>query len=154
MKLILPESMDAPSIPEWFLVQLRSIDAGLVVYWNKFQNRFVIDRCINPAPHTHTAACERANVMICEDEEHGYMGPSDRILEKLRSMDAWTKYGSSGEPGLMRQRKERENAKAEWDRKAEEEARAIWRDGFRDDRVQVNRLVHLLQQHDVLRPNK
>ena len=154
MQIILPESMGAPAIPESFLEGLRGIDAGLCIYWNRFQHRFVIDRCINPAPHTHSITCARANVLICEDEEHGYMGPCDRILDRIRSMDAWTKYGDSGELGLMRQRKERENAKAEWDAKAKEEAKAVWRDGFRDDRVQVNKLVHLLQQHDILRPNK
>lgn len=151
MKLILPESMDAPTIPEWFLTSLRAIDAGLVIYWNRHMNRFVIDRCINSVPHTHTPSCQRANVLICEDEEHGYMGPCDRILDKIKSMDAWTKYGDSGEIGLMRQRKERENAKADFDAKAAEDAKAIWRDGFKDDRCQINKLVHLLQQHDVAR---
>ena len=140
---------DARSVPDWFKRGLRNIDPALVCYYNRFQNHFCIDRCVHGSdcPSSDHISCQKASVHVFEHM-------SESVLDKIRSMDAWTKYGDNGETGLMRQRKERENAKAEWDAKAAEDAKQVWRDGFRDDRVQINKLVHLLQQHDVARVHK
>ena len=128
---------------------LRDIDAGLVIYWNRFKNRFVIDRCINPDPHTHDARCERANVLMVEDEEHGYMTPNDRVLDKIKAMDAWKNYGT-----LENQRRAREKAKAEHDAKVREDVRENYRLAMIDDKRQISQALDLIQRHDVLRPNK
>jgi hypothetical protein len=140
---------DGRSVPDWFRRGLRNIDSALVCYYNRFQNQFCIDRCV------HGSDCQAADHVSCQKTSvHIFEHMSETVLDTIRGMDAWTKYGDSGELGLLRQRKERENAKAEWDAKAQEDSKAVWRDGFRDDRVQVNKLVHLLQQHDVARVHK
>ena len=148
MKLMLPESMDAPTIPESFIRGLKDIDSGLVIYWNRFKNRFVIDRCINPDPHTHTAQCQRANVLIVEDPEHNFMMPSEFTLDRIKAMDAWTNYGT-----LENQRRTRENAKADHDAKVKEEIRENYKHAMLDDKPQMLKALHLIQQHD-MRLNK
>jgi hypothetical protein len=149
MNLILPESMDAPSIPDYFMRGLREIDPCLVVYWNNFRKRFILDRCINPDPHTHNPSCERVNVTIVQDPEGGYMGPNDRTLDWIKAHDSWTIYGT-----LENQRRARENAKADFETKRVASAREGYKEAMLDDRVQINRALHLIQQHDVARPHK
>lgn len=152
MDLWLPTPESAPEIPKWFLRQLREIDKGLVIYWNRFRGRFIIDRCIHANEHIGecTVSCERTNVMIVESQEGGYMPPNERVIEKIKSIDAWTKYGA-GEAGLMRQRKERENAKAEHDQKQIEDAKDNYKRAMLEDRAQINKARHLIQQHDLER---
>jgi hypothetical protein len=128
---------------------LRHIDAGLVIYWNKFQCRFVIDRCTNPDPHTHNSFCPRTNVMIVQTPENGYMIPNDGVLQHIRSIDAWTKHGT-----LEKQRKTREDAKAEWDVKNKAEIKEDFRLACIDDKKQIQDALTLIQRHDVLRPHK
>lgn len=149
MKLILPESMDAPTIPEYFLRGLKDIDSGLVIYWNRFRNRFVVDRCTRAEPHTHGVSCERANVLIVEDDEKQFMMPCQWTLDKIKAMDAWTNYGT-----LENQRLARENAKADWDAKQKEKTKEEYRDAMLDDKRQLLRAIDLIQRHDVARPNK
>jgi hypothetical protein len=144
----------APPIPAWFLSGLRDIDPGLVIYWNMFKSRFVIDRCINDAPHTHGIGCPRTHVMTVEDPEHGYMGPNDRILEKLRSQDAWTRYGGNDEAALLRQRAEHENAAAEWEAKRLEDARQTYRGRMLDDKAQLRHAIDLAKTFDIERVHK
>jgi hypothetical protein len=149
MRLILPESMDSPTIPESFVRGLRDIDSGLVIYWNRFKNRFIVDRCIKPGQHTHDQTCERSNVLIVEDEQGMFMMPCDRILDRIKGMDAWTKYGSA-----EKQRKAREDAKAEWDQKNAAQIKENFRLACMDDKNQIQEALTLIQRHDVARPHK
>ena len=150
MDLWLPTPESAPEIPNWFKRQLRDLDKGLVIYWNRFRGRFIIDRCIHANEHMGecTASCERTNVMIVESPEGSYMPPNERVIQNLKSMDAWAKYGD-GEAGLLRQRAERENAKAEYDAKLQEAAKDNYKRAMLEDRVQLNKARHLIQQHDL-----
>lgn len=149
MRLILPESMESPTIPESFIRGLRDLDKGLVVYWNRFKNRFVVDRCIKGDYHTHDSSCERTNVLICEDEDHMFMMPCQRILDRIKAMDAWTKYGTA-----ENQRKARENGKAEWDQKNTADIKEGFRLAAIDDKRQILEALTLIQRHDVARPHK
>lgn len=133
-------------IPAWFAEQLGHLDAQLVIYWNPFRERFVIDR--------RTEDGQTTNVLVVEDPEGGFMMPGDRALDKLRSMDAWSKFGGSDEAALQRFRREHELAKEEHDAKTAAEIQENWRLGLTDDRVQINKARHLIQQHDVARPHK
>lgn len=157
MRLILPESMDAPTIPDSFLHRMHDIDPGLVIYWNRFRNRFVIDRCPHKPAHTAGAHCARVNVMIVDDGEGGYMGPCDRVLDKLKSMDSWTNFGGNGAEDLAvaeRARRQREITKEEWEAKRKEQAREGYKEATRDNRVQINEVRHLIQQYDTARVHK
>ena len=148
MNLILPENMDAPSIPESFLSRLRSTDANLVIYWNRFKNRFIIDRCTNPDIHQHDASCVRTNVLVVESPDGGYMGPNDRVIDQIRGMDAWSKFGT-----IENYRRDHENKKAEHDQKAKESTRQAYREGMLDDKRQITQALDLIARHDVARPH-
>lgn len=145
MKLILPDSMDAPTIPESFMRGLHNIDPALVIYWNRFKNRFVIDRC-TMQHDAHTPFCERANVLIVETPEGIYMTPNEWILDKIKAMDAWTIYGT-----LENQRRTRENAKADWEAKRKEAAREAIRMAGLDNKKQLNAALDLIKRHDLAR---
>lgn len=145
MNVILPESMDAPTIPESFLRGLRNIDPALVIYWNRFKNRFVIDRCIMQHD-VHNSSCQRANVLIVETPEGIYMTPNDWTLDRIKAMDAWTKHGT-----LQNQRRERENAKADWDAKRHQATREAFKEAALDNKAQVNEALTLIKRHDLAR---
>lgn len=140
---------EAREIPDWFRRRLRDIDPALVVYFNPFRNFFCIDRCIKGGDclSTKHVECEKTNVMTFE-----HMG--EAALESLKSMDAWTKTGGNDEAALLKFRKAHEDAKAEYDSKARETSREDYRHGMLDDRVQINKALHLIQQHDVARVHK
>lgn len=140
---------EATEVPQWFRRRLRDIDAALVVYFNPFRGVFCIDRCVKGQDclSRDHVECEKTNVMLFE-----HIG--EAALEKLKSTDAWTKFGGNDEAALLRMRREHEIAKEEFDAKAHEEARGNYRAGLLEDRAQVNKALHLIQQHDVARPHK
>lgn len=147
MKIILPESMDAPTISASFLAGLHNIDPALVIYWNRFKQRFIIDRCIRGSEcFSHGPSCERANVLIVETPEGLFMMPSDWTLDRIKAMDAWTNYGT-----LENQRRTRENAKADWNAKRHEESREAFREAALDNKAQVNEALTLIKRHDLAR---
>lgn len=149
MSLILMDPVDAPEIPKWFLDRLRDTDAGLVIYWNRFKRRFVVDRCINMDPHTHSATCERSNVLIVESDEGTYMPPCDRVIDKIRSMDAWTNFKN-----LENFRLDHENKEAEAKEKRIEEARTGYKETMLDNKRQIQHVIDMVKRHDLARPNK
>ena len=138
MNLILPPSMGAPSIPDFFLRGMRELDPALVCYWNPNLSRFVIDRKIERGETTH--------VLVVQDPEGGYMTPNDRTLDWLKAHDAWMVYGS-----VENQRKARENAKAEFDAKRIEQAQRGYQEAVRDNRIQLNKAALLFDRHDISR---
>lgn len=146
MSLILPAQMDGPSVPAYFMESLRHIDPQLTCYWNRFRNRFVIDR--------KTETGQTTNVLIVEAPDGAFMMPNDRALDQLRSMDAWSNYGGNDEAALLRMRRKHEIAKEEHDAKILESSRENYKHGMLDDRAQINKALHLIQQHDVARPHK
>lgn len=143
MNIILPESMDAPTIPETFMRGLRALDPALVIYWNRFKHRFVVDRCIL-GHDVHGPSCQRANVLIVETPEGLFMMPNDWTLDKIKAMDAWTNYGT-----LENQRRTRENAKADWDAKRHEATREAFKEAAIDNKSQINEALTLIKTHDL-----
>jgi hypothetical protein len=132
---------DARSVPNWFRRRLRDIDPALVVYFNPFKQQFCIDRCVRGSDclSEKHVECEKTNVMLFP-----HMG--EAALEKLKSMDAWTNFGS-----LENQRRERENAKAEWDAKTDAEIRELHGNAAKDDKAQLHKVYDLIKQFDTAR---
>lgn len=140
---------EATQIPDWFRRRLKDIDRALVVYYNPLRSFFCIDRCVKGSDclSEKHIECTKTNVLVFP-----HIGES--ALEKLKSMDAWTKtnaLGGDDEAALLKFRKEHEDAKAEYDANLREKAKQNWRDGLREDRVQLNKALHLIQQHDTAR---
>lgn len=132
MSLIHLTGQDATEVPEWFKRRLRDIDAGLICYFNRFQGKFCIDRV------THDASGEvRTNVMMIP-------AISERFLDELKGMDAWTKFGS-----LEAMRRDHEEKKRAFDEKAERDMRDDFHHAALDNRVQINKALTLIQRHDL-----
>jgi hypothetical protein len=140
---------EATEIPDWFRRRLRDIDHALVVYFNPFRRVFCIDRCVRGQECllSEHLPCEKTNVMLFE-----HIG--EAAIEKLKSMDAWTKFGGNDEAALLRFRREHEIAKEEFDAKRLAEAKKSYKDVQRDERLAVNHLKHLVEQHDIARVHK
>jgi hypothetical protein len=140
---------EATEIPDWFRRRLRDIDRALVVYFNPFRRVFCIDRCVRGQDCllSEHLPCEKTNVMLFE-----HIG--EAAIEKLKSMDAWTKFGGNDEAALLRFRREHEIAKEEFDAKRLAEAKKSYKDVQRDERLAVNHLKHLVEQHDIARVHK
>lgn len=136
-------------VPDWFKTRLRHIDPALVCYFNPFKRQFVIDRCIHGQDCllSDHSFCQKTTVKLIPHITEG-------ALDDLKGMDAWTNFGGNDEAALLRFRRDHENKKAEWDAKQEEKGRELMRDGLREDRVQINKALALIQRHDVARPHK
>jgi hypothetical protein len=141
------------TVPDWFRLQLRSVDPSLIVYFNPIRNRWVIDRCTlggmgHVSDHAHTAECPKTNVFWVQGEAGEYMPLCDAVISKLRSMDAWSKFGSWENMTRLAENKEADQKEA-----IQQEMKDDIKHASRDGRVQMNKMVHLIQQHD-LRLNK
>lgn len=136
-------------VPEWFKRRLKDIDRALVVYYNPFRQQFCIDRCIKGSDclSSDHISCEKSNVML-------FPHVGEAAIEQLKSMDAWTNFGGNDEHALARFHKKGIDEKEEYDAKQKEEARKGYREAMLDNRVQINKALHIIQQHDIARPNK
>lgn len=137
---------DARTVPDWFRRRLRDIDPALVVYFNPFREQFCIDRCVKGRDclSSNHVECEKTNVMLFP-----HMG--EQALDDLKKMDSWTNFGGNNEDALLRMRRDHEIAKEEHDEKLRQTARENYAAGAREDRVQLNKVLHLMQQHDTAR---
>lgn len=137
---------DARSVPDWFKRRLRDIDTALVCYYNPFRMEFCIDRCIKGSDclSSDHVACQKVNVMLFP-----HMG--EAALDKLKSMDSWTNFGGNDEAAIARSRRKHELEKEEWDAKQKAESLDMNRHAGLENRVQLNKALHLIQQHDTAR---
>lgn len=133
MSLIQLTGEDATAVPQWFKKRLTEIDSGLVCYFNPFQGKFCIDRRSKDLNGNDV----QVNVMMIP-------AISERFLEELKGMDAWSKFGS-----LEAMRKDHEEKKRAHDEKAERDMRDDFRHAALDGRVQINEALTLIQRHDV-----
>ena len=138
MSFITPASRD---IPAWFAQQLHDLDPRLVCYWNPFKHCYVVDRKAENGLTT--------NVFMGLSEEKETLPLNDNFLDRLRSMDAWAKFGSY--EAFHRDRVNREVADQE---KREAAIKAAYRDASADNKAQLNRAFDLTQRHDTLRINQ
>lgn len=127
-------------VPEWFRTRLRDTDPHLVVYFNPFRRRWVIDR--------KTEDGQTTNVMICETDNGEPLDLSDNIIDRLRSIDAWSKHGS------YEAYHQHNIALAAADKeKREAEIRENYRLAALDDKNQLQRAYDLIKTHDTARPH-
>lgn len=128
-------------VPDWFLRLLKDTDPQLVVYFNPFKQRFMIDRQVPGQVNT--------NVMVVQAENGEYMPLTENTIERLRSIDAWRNYGSFEAMHRHHLQLEAEDAA-----KREAEIRENYRLAGLDDKIQLNRAHTLTQRHDTLRINQ
>lgn len=128
-------------VPDWFRTRLRDTDPQLVVYFNPFRRRWVIDRKVEGQANT--------NVMICETDTGEPLDLSDNIIDRLRSMDAWKKHGSY-------EAYHRHNIQMAAEDAAKREAaiRENYRLASLDDKRQIHKAYDLIKTHDVARVNQ
>jgi hypothetical protein len=149
--LYLPQGFER-SVPDWFSSQLRALDPNLIVYFNAFKKRWIIDRCtrggaMNAAAHEHTPECPKTNVIVVQDEGQ-YMPLCDRVLDELRAMDSW-KFGTVEQYQLHNA-----NVLAEDEAKREKHIDELYRDASKDNRRQLLKAYDLTQIHDTARINQ
>lgn len=123
---------DATAVPEWFKKRLADIDSALVCYFNRFHNKFCIDRVTKDENGE-----QRSNVMLIP-------AISERFLEELKGMDAWTNYGS-----LEAMRRTHEDAKAAHDAKFEADMKDDLHHAAMDNKRQMHEALTLIQRHDL-----
>jgi hypothetical protein len=147
---------DGCSVPDWFKRRLNDIDRALVCYYNPFQQQFCIDRCTKGSDclSSDHLSCEKTNVML-------FPHIGEAVIEKLKSMDSWSNFGVKGQAdalamingqltdSLLRARRKHEDEKAAHDAKVREDSRENHLLVARDNRVQLNKALHLIQQHDM-----
>ena len=128
-------------VPSWFLSRLKDADPQLVVYFNPFKQRWMIDRQLPGKVNT--------NVMVVQAENGDFMELSDNTIDRLLSMDSWKKHGSY-------EAFHRHNVQLEVEAKAkiDAEIRENYRLAALDDKIQLHRAYDLIQRHDTARVNQ
>lgn len=155
-RIVLPgQTADqGPAVPNWFRERLRQYDSSLLVSWNRFRRRFVIEQCVEHYPDgkgEHTHVCRRIYVLLAQDPEGCMMPLGERVLEMIRERDvAKVGYGPDELDRFLADANRVAKAAKEENEKAQDEA---IRYGTRHNRRQLLKAVHLLQQHN-LTPNK
>lgn len=125
------------NVPDWFLTRLKDTDPNLIVYFNPFRQRFVIDRKVDGQANT--------NVMIVQAEDGEFMPLTDNTIDRIRSMDAWSKHGS-----YEAYHRHNINLAAEDAAKTEAEIKENYRLASIDDKAQLNQAFNLIQRHDLV----
>lgn len=158
-----------PSFPEDFQRRLQAFDPALLITWHrpphwprKRHGVWKIEICMRHHGkgydfqglplHDHT--CQRGYVLMCQDAEGTPMPLGEWIFEKLREMrHNWESFGGNTERGVKNAIAESNRVEHEMTQRREAASEDVKRYNRKDKRVQINKLVHLVQQHD-LRPNK
>jgi hypothetical protein len=152
-----------PSFPEDFANRLKAFDPDLLITWHRpphwprsRRGVWKIERCArhrsDGGPHNHL--CHRVYILMCQDSDGTPMPLGDWVFEKLLEMRAnWEALGGDTERGVRNALAESDRIEQEMQQKREAAAEDVKRYNRKDKRVQINRLVHLVQQHD-MRPNK
>ncbi len=140
---------DARTVPDWFKRRLKDIDKALVCYFNPFRQIFCIDRCIKGTDclSSDHVSCEKSTVLLFK-----HIG--EEAINELKKMDAWTKFGGNDEAAMLRQRRERENAKADFDAKADADIREMWEENTKDNKRQVYEIYDTFKTFDMARVHK
>lgn len=153
-RILLPgQQSEAPSVPEGFREKLRQYDPTLCVSWNTFKKRFVIEQCVRHNSDTaeHTHVCLRNYVLLVQDPEGCMLGLGEKVIEMIAQRDV-TKAGY-GPDDLDRFIRDMRNKRQEHYQKTERKMDQVIGEGARDNRRQLLKAVHLIQQHN-LTPNR
>lgn len=127
-------------VPAWFLRRLKDADPELVVYFNPFKQRWMIDRQIPGQVNT--------NVMVVQDDDGSFMPLTDNTIDRILSMDAWKHHGSY--EAFHRHNIQKE---VESQAKLDADIRENYRLAAIDDKRQLHRAYDLIKTHDVARPH-
>jgi hypothetical protein len=152
MKLLVPQNVERV-VPPWFATALRETDPNLILYFNPQRKRWIIDRCTrggvhNAGVHEHTNDCPRTNVRVVEDQGQ-YMPLCQAVIDDLRGSDAWARHTDVNQFMLSN-----DNAAAEDVADRKRKIDALHSEATRDNRRQLMRAYHLMQQHDTARINQ
>lgn len=122
--------------PAWFLKLLRDTDPQLTCYWNPFKTCWVIDR--------KTEDGQTTNVLVCKADNGDPLPLNENIIDRVRSMDAWKKFGS-----YEAFHQHNINLAAEDARKRDAEIKENYRLAALDDKAQLHKAFDLIQRHDM-----
>ena len=149
-RIVLPgASSEAPAVPEGFREKLRQYDPSLLVSWNTFRKRFVIEQCIQHLAPTaeHTHICRRIYVLLVQDGEGCMMPLGEKVMEMIAARD--TQKAGYGPNDLARfiadsRKKRREHYDA-----IDRHMNQTMHDATKDGRRQLLKAAHLIQQHSL-----
>lgn len=137
------ELIGSTEVPNWFQKRLTELDHGLICYWNPLRRFYVIDRCVlsnEDTFHVHSPACPKTNVTT-------FPRISEAVIDDLKRMDAWSKFGSV--EAMQRNRAEMEQ---EFKEKNERDQREVHEFAARDNKRQLQQAFDLIQRHDLSTP--
>src|ERR1700680_3046228 len=152
MDLLLPRNI-VRLVPDWFSASLNDSDPNLIVYFNEYKNRWIIDRCTRDGvmasvAQPHDATCPRTNVIVVHDEGK-YMPLCDAVIDQIRAMDTWSTDGS-----LEKYKARNAAMEAAYQAKTDTEQRNLYIEAGLDNKRQLNQMLDLISIHDVARPHK
>lgn len=164
--VVLGES--TPTFPQDFQNKLQDFDRDLLIAWHRpphwprsRRGVWKVERCTRHyagydfsgrPKHDHT--CQRVYVLMAQDEDGTPMPLGEWVFEKLRQMRAnWERLGGDTKRGVRNALAESDRIEQELESKREADREDMIRYNRKDKRVQINRLVNLVEQHD-MRPNK
>jgi hypothetical protein len=158
-----------PTFPKEFQRRLQALDKDLLITWHRppfwpphRRGVWKIEHCIEhhgkgfdlqgTPIHDHT--CRRGYVLMCQDAEAVPMPLGEWIFQKLGEMRGnWEAFGGNTERGVKNALAESSRIEHEMVQKREAASEDVKRYNRKDKRIQINKLMHLIEQHD-LRPNK
>jgi hypothetical protein len=145
MELLLPANM-VRLVPEWFSTQLKDTDPNLIVYFNEFKNRWIIDRCSRDGvmfsiAHKHEPTCPRTNVLVVNDEGH-YMPLCSAVIDTIRAMDTWSNDGS-----LEKYKARNSKMETDYQAQTDKEQRNLYIDAGMDNKRQIQQAIDLIDRH-------
>jgi hypothetical protein len=145
MELLLPANM-VRLVPEWFSTQLKDTDPNLIVYFNEFKNRWIIDRCSRDGvmfsiAHKHEPTCPRTNVLVVNDEGN-YMPLCAAVIDTIRAMDTWSNDGS-----LEKYKARNSKMETDYQAQTDKEQRNLYIDAGMDNKRQIQQAIDLIDRH-------
>jgi hypothetical protein len=155
-----------PSFPAEFNRQLQAFDPELWITWHKSPlsskpGRWKIERCVvhqgsfrlNGKPE-HSHLCNRVYVWMVQDDEGTPMTLGEHVFTKLREMrQTWEALGGDTPRGVRNALALSDSIDAELEQKREAAREDMIQYNQKDKRLQINKLVNLVEQHD-MRPNR
>lgn len=137
MSLWLPESAKNDRVvPDWFTLLLKDVDNSLVVYFNPWKDRWVINRKAEDGSFHH--------ILMVEGDNSDYAPLNERVIAKLKEMDTWEKYGTVENFHLAN-----ENILAEQNAKNDAKVDDTYDHCAKINRRQLNEAHTLMQRHDM-----
>jgi hypothetical protein len=92
--------------------------------------------------------------MMCQDEEMTPLPLGDWVFDKLREMRrTWEERGGDTERGIKNALAESSRLDEKLEQKRELDRQDMLAHNRKDKRIQINRAVNLIEQHD-MRPNR